>query len=85
MYICDGNSKFIWYIIRINRRWSKIDILMIIDERTRTYVSICIFFLLFFRGRFFFIKSDRQRSLAFLEFVYYRIVQYRVMFVDHHQ
>ncbi len=30
-------------------------------------------------------KSDRQRSLAFLEFVYYRIVQYRVMFVDHHQ
>ncbi len=34
---------------------------------------------------FIFFKSDRQRSLAFLEFVYYRIVQYRVMFVDHHQ
>jgi len=30
-------------------------------------------------------KSDRQRSLAFLVFVYYKIVQYHVMFVDHHQ
>ena len=46
--VCMMVIRSLFGIIRINRRWSKIDIVMIIDERTRTSVYLFIIFFLLF-------------------------------------